>query len=167
MLVLFVAKTPFLQLKIFRVFRMIWWVWDSLKYSWWESSDRWLGNREYVVRNASRMEIRRRARRGVSSFWAWVRSDSEGLGKGEEVVRRVPEVGWDSRCCVKVATIIVKVATIIVIIIIIVICSSISSGSSCSSRRLLPTWESLGVYMYIYIYIYAEILLWPLLLRQY
>ena len=27
-----------------------------------------------------------------------------GLGKGEEVMRREPEVGRDSRCCVKVAT---------------------------------------------------------------
>ena len=27
-----------------------------------------------------------------------------GLGKGEEVVRREPEVGGDARCCVKVAT---------------------------------------------------------------
>ena len=27
-----------------------------------------------------------------------------GLGKGDEVVRREPEVGRDERCCVKVAT---------------------------------------------------------------
>ena len=27
-----------------------------------------------------------------------------GLGKGEEVVRREPEVGCDARCCVKLAT---------------------------------------------------------------
>ena len=27
-----------------------------------------------------------------------------GLGKGEEVVRREPEVGWDARCCVNGAT---------------------------------------------------------------
>ena len=29
---------------------------------------------------------------------------ASGLGKGEEVVRREPEVGGNARCCVKVAT---------------------------------------------------------------
>ena len=83
---------------------MIWWVWESLKYSWWESSDRWFGNRKYVVMNASRMETRRRARRGVSPFWSWWEVRASGLGRDEEVVRRGAEVGWDARCCVKAAT---------------------------------------------------------------
>ena len=39
------------------------------------------------------MEIRRRARRGVSSFGSRREVTVSGLGKGEEVVRREPEVG--------------------------------------------------------------------------
>ena len=56
------------------------------------------------MRNASRMETRRRARRGVSPFWSWWEVPARRLGRGEEVVRRGAEVGWDARCCVKVAT---------------------------------------------------------------
>ena len=56
------------------------------------------------MRNASRKETRRRARRGVSPFWSWWEVTVSGLGRGEEVVRRGAEVGWDARCCVKVAT---------------------------------------------------------------
>ena len=84
---------------------MIWWVWESLRYSWWESTDRWLGNKAQVVRRASWMETRRRARRVVSHFWSGWEVTVSGLSRGEEVVRRGAEVGWDARCCVKVATI--------------------------------------------------------------
>ena len=50
------------------------------------------------------MKTRRRARRGVSPFWSGWEVTMSGLGRGEEVVRRGAEVGWDARCCVKVAT---------------------------------------------------------------
>ena len=50
------------------------------------------------------MEIRRRARRGVSPFKPGREVTMSGLDKGEKVVRREPEVGWGARCCVKVAT---------------------------------------------------------------
>ena len=60
-------------------------------------------HKDSLVRKASRMEIRGRARRGVSPFWSGWEVTMSGFGRGEVVMRRGSGVWWNARCCVNVA----------------------------------------------------------------